>query len=79
MPTGWRPNDVKDTFPLEAAENPYLQQQLEPILIGESHSVESELIHSPEMTVATYKANNFERVWSDFAYTKQALNLIAQA
>ncbi len=61
------------------AENPYLQQQLEPILIGESHSVESELIHSPEMTVATYKANNFERVWSDFAYTKQALNLIAQA
>ena len=31
------------------------------------------------MTVATYKANNFERVWDNAKYAKQALNLIAQA
>ena len=61
------------------AENQYLQQQLEPILIGESHSIEGQQIHSPEMTVATYKANNFERVWDNAKYAKQALNLIAQA
>ena len=61
------------------AENQYLQQQLEPILIGESHSIEKQQIHSPEMTIATYKANGFERVWDDSKYAKQALNLIAQA
>jgi len=61
------------------AENQYLQQQLEPILIGESHNIEGQHIHSPEMTVATYKANSFERVWDDNKYAKQALNLIAQA
>ena len=61
------------------AENQYLQQQLEPILIGESHSIEGQQIHSPEMTVATYKANSFERVWDNVKYAKQALNLIAQA
>ena len=27
MPLGWRPNDVKDKFPLEATENPYLQKK----------------------------------------------------
>ena len=39
------------------AENQYLQQQLEPILIGESHSIEGQQIHSPEMTVANNTPN----------------------
>ncbi|TGV20331.1 murein L,D-transpeptidase [Pseudoalteromonas sp. MEBiC 03607] len=61
------------------AENQYLQQQLEPILIGESHTIEEQQIHSPEMTIATYKANGFEQVWADIKYAKQVLNLIAQS
>lgn len=65
-------------IPLQAA-NKHLQQQLEPILIGESHRIEKQPIHSPEMTVATYQANNFERVWTDVEYAKHALKLIAQS
>lgn len=61
------------------AENQYLQQQLEPILIGESHTIEEQQIHSPEMTIATYKANGFEQVWADIKYAKQVLNLVAQS
>ena len=30
MPTGWRPNDVNDEFPLEVTENPYLQKKYDP-------------------------------------------------
>jgi murein L,D-transpeptidase YcbB/YkuD len=61
------------------AKNVFLQHQLEPILIGESHSIAAKQVASPDLTVALYKANDFELVWANKSTAQEALRSISQS
>ncbi|RDV24094.1 murein L,D-transpeptidase [Alteromonas aestuariivivens] len=57
----------------------YLQQQLEPLVIGEGRFINNQPVHASELVIAAYSANRFEPIWADLVYAAKALELIGES